>query len=283
VGIAFDLFPKALRGLEPAALAGLIRETGLDSTALVVREGFWAEPATVGRDARRFTDAMRREGVRVEFAVTDFAVADLARDAAPLEALAAAGIRGFRPRFEPKPGDGDVRGALDGLRSSLERLAPRCEDLGVRASYQLHHNMLVSSPSGVWPLVKGLPAEAVGVMIDPGNQAREGMEDWDRSCRLLGEYVATAGVKDVAITRRPEAPGPEEGPRPDKGWRRSWAPVDEGVTNWHHVVTALSGVGFAGRFVFMPFYREDDPRGMRTALAGEVAYIRGVLSEVSAE
>jgi sugar phosphate isomerase/epimerase len=271
--ITFSIFPKFYRHLDVAGLAALVREVGLDATNMVIRDGYWVTMDDLAAGTGAFVKGMREEGIEVRFATAGFPFDEMIADPAPLHVLAEHGIREFRPGYFRRPEDGDVRGALDRARASFEKLAPLCERAGIRCVYQIHHKTLVSSPSGVWPLVCGLPAEAIGVMIDPGNQAFEGMEDWDRSVRLLGEHLVAVGVKDVALARGEDRSGPR------KGWRREWVPADEGVTDWHALVRALGAVDFTGTFVWMPFYDENDPDEMTGKLKREVAYLRRVVSE----
>jgi sugar phosphate isomerase/epimerase len=272
--ITWSLFPKFQSHLEPAALAALVREAGLDAVNLVIREGYWVSPDRVAEEAPRFVEAMRAEGVRVPFATAGFDLDELARGEAPLEALAGCGIRDFRPGyFSRTTGGPPVRELVDAARGTMERVARVCEASGTRCVYQLHHGTLFPSASSVWPIVAGLPPEAVGVALDPGNQSKEGLEDWDRSCSLLGEYVAAAGVKDSA-PRRDDS----HADGPGKGWRRDWVPCDEGVTDWHGFARALAGIDFEGTFVFMPFYHQDDPEAQARVLAREVAYVRAAVA-----
>lgn len=173
---------------------------------------------------------------------------------------------------------GDPRSSIAQAKAALGLMAPLCERAGVRAVYQVHHGRLVSSASAAWQLVEGLPTRWIGVELDPGNQAFEGFECWDKSAKLLGEHLAALGVKDVAVSRdlaNAEAP--------DKGWRREWVPIYEGTNNWYDVIRALKSIDFAGTMVFMPFYDENDPASMTAKLKREVAYLREVVSAVEAE
>ncbi len=277
--ITWSLFPKFQSHLEPAALAALVHEAGLDAVNLVIREGYWVSPEQVAKEAPRFVEAMRAEGVLVPFATAGFDLDALARGQAPLEALAECGIRDFRPGYFRRPNGGPpVHELVDAARGTMERIARVCEASGTRCVYQLHHGTLFPSPSSIWPIVRDLPPEAVGVELDPGNQSREGLEDWDRSCSLLGDHVAAAGIKDSAPRRDDTSP---DGPA--KGWRRDWVPCDEGVTDWHDFARALAGIDFEGTFVFMPFYDEDDPDAQARALKREVAYVRAAVESVAGE
>jgi sugar phosphate isomerase/epimerase len=160
----------------------------------------------------------------------------------------------------------------------MEQLAALCEARGVRAVYQVHHGTLFPSPWSAYWLVSGLPAKAVGVMLDPGNQVFEGWENWHRSALLLGEYFVAAGIKDAGVYR--DAARADE---PQKGWHRRFVTLQEGVTDWHEFVAALKAVDFQGTFVWMPFYHQDDPQKMTQKLQAEVAYLRNAIAEVREE
>lgn len=262
--IRWSLFPKFFPSLGPEALAALVREVGLDTTNLVVRDGFPVTPGRLKEQIGPFLKGLRTEGLDVTFATTGFRAEGLIRDDTPLALLAEHGINEFRLEHFRAP-DRDVRKALGEARSKLEKLALVCERRGVRAIYQLHHGTLVASPSAVYPLVSGLPARWVGVELDPGNQSHEGLEAWGRSAHLLGEYLVAVGVKDTAPRR--ETSG---------RWARPWVPCGEGTTDWKAVFTALSQIDFDGIAVFMPFYDERDPVAQRIRLKKEVAYIRAL-------
>ena len=227
----FSIFPKFYKHLSLPQLAVLVREAGLDTTNLVIREGYWATLADLPVSAPSFAKAMAAEGLTVSFSTAGFEFGDIIADDTPLRVLADCGIRDFRPAYFradwSDPTD-TVRAARRTARATMEKVAEACLRTGTRCVYQLHHRTLFPSPSSIWPIIRDLPAEAVGVMLDPGNQAFEGFEDWQRSCELLGEYVAAAGIKDVVVER--DGTHRDAG---DKGWRRRMAPCYEGITNWH--------------------------------------------------
>jgi sugar phosphate isomerase/epimerase len=84
-----------------------------------------------------------------------------------------------------------------------------------------------------------------------------------------------AGIKDTRVWRDESA-----GDDPDKGWRREWCPIDEGVTNWHDFVAACVATEFSGTFVFMPFYDPQEPSAQLEKLNREVAYLRGLVRQI---
>ena len=52
--VTFSIFPKFFRHLDRAGLAALVRGAGLDTTNLVVRDGYWVTPARLATEAPAF-------------------------------------------------------------------------------------------------------------------------------------------------------------------------------------------------------------------------------------
>ena len=276
MNIRWSIFPKFYRHLSPEQLAALVREVGLDTTNLVIRDGYWVTRAKLMAELPGFLETLRGEGLRVQFATAGFEPDEIESDPAPLRFLAEHGITEFRMGYF-RAGGREVRAALDAARRRMETIATLCERANIRCVYQVHHGTLIPNASAAYPLVKDLDPRFVGVELDPGNQTFEGWENWDRSAHLLGKYLVALGVKDSTLSR-----DPAKAAQPNKGWTRRWCPLDEGVVNWYDVVRALRAADFGGTFVFMPFYDENDPAAMTTKLKREVAYLRRVVAEVEA-
>lgn len=273
----FSIFPKFYKHLGAEQLAELIHDVGLDTTNLVIRDGYWVTPDGLKSELPQFLKVMEAAGLKVTFATAGFSPDQLLWDPTPLKVFAENGITEFRMSYFRVQG-ADVRMSFQIARGKLEPLVDLCAEAKVRAVYQLHHGTLFPSASAAFGLVYGLDAEWIGVMLDPGNQNFEGYESWSTAVGLLGEYVRAVGVKDTAIAR-----DPARADQPDKGWKRTWATLDAGETNWHDLVRALHGAAFEGTFVWMPFYHQDDPDEMTRTLKREVAYLRKVVADVQAE
>lgn len=280
----FSLFPKSLRALTVPQLAALVRTTGLDTCNAVMRKGYWTDPETLAHDLPEFTGAMRAEGVEVSFTETEWDPAQflaLPNVDETLALLHGCGIRDIRLRQTNSGGKfggvGHVREELSELARALAKLAALAEQHPIRFIYQVHHKTLVSSASALWPLLRDLPPTAVGAMLDAGNQAIEGSEDWLKSARLLGSHLVAFGVKDLGYTCDPAQAAADT-----KGWRTEFRPITEGITNWRHVVAALRDIDFHGTLVFMPFYREGATAETLTPLLRrEVSYLRAMLAPSS--
>ncbi len=270
----FSIFPKFLRKLSAEQLAETIHKVGLDTTNLVIRDGFWCKPDSLAADVPAFLKTMKKADIKVHFATAGFMPADILADDTAVRVLADNGVREFRLGYY-KGGDEPGK-TLETARGEMARLADLCDRLDVKAVYQIHHGTGIPSPSAIWHVVEGLPGEHIGVMLDPGNQANEGFERWGRATKLLGENVAAIGVKDARVTQDTSRIGEE-----DKGWGTSWTTLDQGITNWYELVRSLDAIDFDGTFVWMPFYNEGEPDVMIEKLAGEVAYLRKVVNDVT--
>jgi len=192
----FSLFPKSLAALSVPELAAFVRDTGLDNCNAVLRKGYWTDPDKLAHDLPEFTSAMRGEGLEISFTETDWDPAQflaLPKVDETLELLHWCGIRDIRLRQTNSGGKfggvGDVRQELSELARAFAKLSALAERHSVRFIYQVHHKTLVSSPSALWPFLRDFPPTHVAAMLDAGNQAIEGFEDWLKSARLLGSHL----------------------------------------------------------------------------------------------
>lgn len=270
-----SIFPKFFKDLSLDELAELVREVDLDTTNAVVRNGFWVEADNAAAALPRFVKEMASREIQVRFCTWADPPRTFVDEPDRLGIMADSGITAFRMGYF-QPGD-DPNAAIRDARDTLPRLAALCEKHGLKAVYQVHHNTLMASPSSMYLLIRDLPPEHLGIMVDPGNQLFEGYERPDRTAALLGPHLAAAGIKDACLSR-------DESKRaePRKGWSRRWCPLMEGETDWHAFLKPLHDRDFSGTFVFMPFYSEHDPALMRRLLKQEVAYLRRAIADIAA-
>ena len=271
MGLTWSIFPAYYREFNLDQLAALVNATGLGTVNAMVREGYWVEPQSVHTELATFVHEMGSRGIAVDRASTSFSPAKLADlSTGLLSTLRDAGIREFRTGWFPKPERG-IREALDFARREVAELAASCEQIGIKAVYQVHHDKLIQSPSAAYPLVKDLNPQWIGIELDPGNQSFEGYEAPDYSVDLLDEYLSWFACKDTKTWQR--MPRSEE---PGKGWARAFCPVFDGVINWQAHFQALARKRFRGTIVLMPFYDADDPIERTANLKKEVDYLKAL-------
>src|SRR5215208_2984468 len=114
-------------------------------------------------------------------------------------------------RFAVTAGASQIRvgaGAPDGrsyneLFASAREFLAGVEELvrshGVKALIEVHHRTICPSASLAHRLVSAFDPDLVGVILDPGNMAQEGFENYRIGAELLGPYLAHVHIKNSAF------------------------------------------------------------------------------------
>ena len=266
--ISWSIFPKFFKHLSVPELAQLVRDVGLDTTNAVVRDGFWVSRESFAADLPLFVKQMSDEGLTVSFATAGFMPGEILADESLLATLTDSGVAEFRMGYFSWDKSKTPGACADDARRQLEQIVPLLQKHNVRAVYQVHYGRLLPSAWSTWPVVRDLPPEHIGIMLDPGNQLNEGWERWRPAAALLGNSLVAMGIKD-GIQHL------------DTG-KFEWVPCGQGTVDWPEVARAVKAVDFDGTFVFMPFYNDDDPDTMKARLKDEVAFLRDVFAQVEA-
>lgn len=241
---------KPFGALGAAALAARLADVGADGADLLVRPGY-SGPSDIGAVSRE----LERAGLGLDVVSTDLLEVD---DSAHrvLGACAQAGAGLVRVGFYRYDPDVGYRHGLDQARRRLAGLARLAARVGVRLAVQLHHGTLHSSAALAVRLTEDLPD--VWFYADPGNQVKEGSEDWRLMLDLLGARVACVGVKNAAWS----------------GDRFEWQPFAEGgVVPWPSILQDLRDRGYGGPLSLHVHYPAADPR---VALKRDVGHLRGI-------
>ena len=136
---------------------------------------------------------------------------------------------------------------------------------GVKALVEIHHGTICPSASLAHRLVSAFDPECVGVILDPGNMAQEGFEDYRIGAELLGPYLAHVHIKNSAFER----------PAGGGVWEPRWAPLEDGVVDFGLVFEALDHVGYTGWFVMEDF---SGVRASREALRHNLEFVRSYVN-----
>jgi len=126
---------------------------------------------------------------------------------------------------------------LERARANWSRLAPLAREFGVKAVAEVHPKIVCHSPSAMRRMLDGLPPDAVGAILDPGNMVVEGWEDMHEAVDILGPYLAHLHVKNGGWQRRPGARPP---------WESIATSLEEGMVDWVEVCRQLARVGYEG-------------------------------------
>jgi sugar phosphate isomerase/epimerase len=261
-----DLTPEeAVREIKDAGYDGVEwRVTRVPEDARSEEPSFWGNNlctlAPTEEEARRARRISEEAGLEVPGLGTYVAVGDLEATA---EAM----------RFAVMAGAPQVRvgaGVLDGrsyeelfavAREFLEGVEDLARSHGVKALIEIHHRTICPSASLTHRLVTALDPDLVGVILDPGNMAQEGFEDYRIGAELLGPYLAHVHIKNSAFER----------PAGGGVWEPRWAPLEDGVVDFGLVFEALEHVGYTGWLVMEDFSGD---RPSREALRYNLEFVR---------
>src|ERR671921_455409 len=180
-------------------------------------------------------------------------------------------------RFAVTAGASQVRvgaGAPDGrsyeeLFAAASAFLADVEELakthGVKALVEIHHRTICPSASLAHRLVSAFDPAFVGVILDPGNMAQEGFEDYRIGAELLGPYLAHVHIKNSAFDR----------PAGGGVWEPRWAPLEDGVVDFGLVFEALDHVGYSDWLVMEDF---SGVRPSREALRHNLEFVRSYVN-----
>ena len=178
-----DLTPEeAVREIKDAGYDGVEwRVTRVPEEARSKEPSFWGNNlctlAPTEEEARRARRISEEAGLEVPGLGTYVAVGDLE---AANEAMRFAVTAGA-PRVRVGAGAPDGRPYEELFAAAREFLAG-VEDLarsnGVKALIEIHHRTICPSASLAHRLVSAFDPDLVGVILDPGNMAQEGFEDY---------------------------------------------------------------------------------------------------------
>ena len=237
------VFTKSFDDAPVDRLADAVAGTGADGADLVVRDGQTvtpAQPQRIGDVAK----ALQANGLELGMVSTDLLVGDDLADRV-IGAAADAGVRYVRPGFYKYDPHRGYRRTVDDTRRDLAGLAKVAARHGVTLALQLHHKTVHTSAALALELLRDL--DDVRLYIDPGNQVKEGSEDWRMHLDLVLDRVVCIGVKNAGWYER------------DGTWVPEWQPlVSGGIAPWPEIMPGLRERGYDRLFSLHAHYFDDD-------------------------
>jgi sugar phosphate isomerase/epimerase len=264
-----DLTPEeAVREIEDAGYDGVEwRVARVPEDVRDEEPSFWGNNlctlAPTEEDARRARHLSEGAGLEVPGLGTYVGVGDLEAAEGAMRFAITAGA------LQVRVGAGAPDGrAYEQLFTAAREFLAGVEDLarthGVKALVEIHHKTICPSASLAYRLVSAFDPDFVGVILDPGNMAQEGFEDYRIGAELLGPYLAHVHIKNSAFER----------PTGGGVWEPRWAPLEDGVVDFGLVFEALEHVGYTGWLVLEDF---SGVRPSREALRHNLEFVRSYL------
>lgn len=151
-------------------------------------------------------------------------------------------------------------------RRYLEAITPMAQAAGVAVAVQIHWGSICPSASLAERLVRGLDPAVVRVILDPGNMAIEGFEDYRIGTELLGDHLCYVYVKNAQFVRSQTGK-----------WVHKWSAIDEGVVDFLEVFRALRESGYQGWLSDSDF---SDTRRDADQLKWNISYMRTLADDL---
>jgi sugar phosphate isomerase/epimerase len=261
-----DLMPEeAVSELKDAGYDGVEwRVTRVPKEARGEEPSFWGNNlctlAPTEDEARRARRISEEAGLEIPGLGTYVAVGDLEAADEAMRFAVTAGA----PQVRVGAGAPDRRSYEElfaAARGFLEGVEDLARSHGVKALIEIHHRTICPSASLAHRLVSAFDPDLVGVILDPGNMAQEGFEDYRIGAELLGPYLAHVHIKNSAFER----------PAGGGMWEPRWAPLEDGVVDFGLVFEALEHVDYDGWLMMEDF---SGVRPSKEALRYNLEFIR---------
>jgi sugar phosphate isomerase/epimerase len=261
-----DLSPEeAVREIKSAGYDGVEwRVTRVPEEAKSEEPSFWGNNlctlAPTEEEARRARRISEEAGLEIPGLGTYVTVGDLEAASEAMRFAVTAGA----PQVRVGAGVPDGRlyeELFDAAREFLAGVEDLARSDGVKALIEIHHRTICPSASLAHRLVSAFDPDLIGVILDPGNMAQEGFEDYRIGAELLGPYLAHVHIKNSAFER----------PAGGGVWEPRWAPLEDGVVDFGQVFEALEHVGYDGWLVMEDF---SGARPSKEALRYNLEFVR---------
>lgn len=248
--IKIGVFTVSTKNWEPLEAIEKIAAMGFDGVELRMKDPApnGGDPIDIGADeliAR--ADEIKKKasdcGIELPSVASYVQNTDMDASVKALEACAAIGAKCVRIGAGGYKADNDAWQTLQDAKDRYYKLSKKAAEFGVKAVMETHHGLIAPSTLACRTILDDIDPAHAGIMWDPANQGREGLDRYDMAVSMAGPYLAEVHVKNVIYTSSPADDG-----RTD--WKPSWAPLKEGIVNWPKVISELKRVGYDGWLIF---------------------------------
>ena len=145
--------------------------------------------------------------------------------------------------------------------ANLQTWVTLAQEYDVRVVLELHGGFIVNSASGAYNILRHFDPRFVGVLHDPGNMVREGLEGWRMGLEIIADYLEYFHCKNTQFVR-------DENNR----WTSTWADLDDGIADYAEIMSALKDLSWDG-YLSIEDLRRDVSVEHKLAC---VAYLKGL-------
>jgi len=272
----YSLVTPDYRTEEAAELIAEIGYTGVEWTVDYQRahwdgkSNWHIDSGNLKESARIAREASEKNGLTIVSLGTRFNCLELDRVRHGFRIAQEVGAPSMRVMAPGYDGSTHYDELLARARECYATIQEEAERFGVQALVEIHNGLICPSAAATRRLVDGLDPRWIGVIFDPGNMIREGMENWKMAVEMLGPYLATVHVKDAGWLRNAEG-----------RWTCDNMGLEEGMVDWPAVIEALRSVGYDGWLDVEDFRggwaQASEEFPTRWKLEQDFAYLSGLL------
>ncbi len=234
------LFSKHLGWTNYTELADTLNDIGFDGVDLTVRPGGHVLPERVKDDLPKAVEAVRGAGLEVSMITTRIGSRETPHASDILGTASQLGIPFFRWGTFKYKGDKPRMQQLLDYQPQLKDLAGMAAHFNMRGGYH-NHSGYGYIGSAIWDLDKlleGVDGEWLGSNFDIGHTFAEGSSGaWETNFELIAPRIKMSAVKDFCWIKDN-----------DRGWRRYFPALGEGIVEWKSILSKMRESGFTGPF-----------------------------------
>jgi sugar phosphate isomerase/epimerase len=262
-------FSKHFKEKQPAELAAIAHQRGLDGWDLCVRPGYPVSPANAAATLVQTKRMFEAEGLDIPMVTGNFDLLAIDNPTARplLAAMDTAGIRALKLGYWSfDPWKKDYWREVDRIRFALDGWQQLARQHNIRICYHTHSERCMGMDAGmIMHLLRGFDPRYIGAYIDPAHLLVEG-EEFAVALAIVGQYLSLIALKDVLITR-------EDKDGHGKA-KLNWVGAPAGMVDWTTVLGDLARVAYDGPMsVHCEFVQANDQQFMEK-VTKEIAFFR---------
>ncbi len=272
------LFTKHLGWTDYDELADRMADLGYDGADLTVRGGGHVEPERVEEDLPKAVEAIREVGLDVMMISTPISDPDHPHTKPILKTASALGIPIYRIGSWRYEKDRGILEQLNEYKPKMRDLAAMNKHYNLRAAYHNHSGPRYIG-GAIWDyfeIVRDIDPEWIGSNFDIGHAVAEGgCGAWETGFHVIASRIKSSAIKDVVWKKDPE-----------RGWRREYPPVGQGMVDWHHALGLYKEIDFTGPLSMHFEYHvhaeseKEEREKLVAAIRRDLKVFRGYLEDV---
>ncbi len=167
-------------------------------------------------------------------------------------------------------GKKDFHALARDFREHLRILVEQAKQFNLKVLFETHDGFMPCSCSGFYLFLKDYSPENIGILFDPENMVREGMENWRMGIEMIFPYIGYVHYKNMGWERGDGKSPPQH----MKNWKAVHLSLSDGIVDWSQIIYFLKKLGFAGYLV-----DEDFSKNVPEEKFQNIGYLKKLISQ----